>query len=449
MAVVCAILATGVGPAPATALTPPVIHPDALIRSTPVAPPEATEQRTLCAKPASAHSISSPGAAQAMMNLPQLWRSGRGAGQRVAVIDTGVTRNPRLPRVYGGGDYVSTGDGLSDCDLHGTLVAGIIAGSPSRYDSFSGVAPDASIISIRQSSTTFAAKRKRDDDPNVGSGYGSVRTLARAVVRAVDLGATVINISEVACAPAGSTLNDAPLGASVRYAYEHNVVVVVAAGNLTQHSACATQNPTPGGDDPLGWKSVTMIASPAWFAPHVLTVASVDAGTATPSEFSLHGPWVSVAAPGTGVVSIDTTGRVVDAQRDAHGPVALRGTSFSTAYVSGLVAVLRSAYPHLSARAVMERIIRTAHAPGTGHDTEIGYGVVDPVAALTAKLPVAASPDRDAGHRIAAPDTPRAPDHRARDIALITITTAVALVVAVLALSLPHRRLRRLNPDEY
>ncbi|GAB40861.1 peptidase S8 family protein [Gordonia sputi NBRC 100414] len=435
--------------APALAVTPPVIDTAALIRSAPVAPPEPTEQRTLCAAPLAAEAYSSATGAQAMMRLPDAWRFSRGAGQRVAVIDTGVSPSRRLPRLTAGGDYVSTGDGLSDCDAHGTLVAGIIAGAPSSTDAFAGVAPDASIISIRQSSTAFGAKRSRDsDDPHVGSGYGSVRTLAHAVVRAVDLGATVINISEVACAAVGAKLNDRSLGAAVRYAHERDVVVVVAAGNLTRDSACTSQNPIPTGDDPTGWRSVSMIASPAWFSPYVLTVGSVDAGSGTPSDFSINGPWVSVAAPGTDVISIDGSGRVVYAQQDQSGPIPLRGTSFSTAYVSGLVALVRARYPRLTAAAVIDRVTRTAHAPGTGRDTRIGFGVVDPVAALTAELDD--TPRADAvAHPIAAPPSPQAPDHTARNVALLGTGAAAVLIVVVLALALPHRRTRTLSPDEY
>lgn len=448
--VLCVVSAAMLGAAPAVALGPPTIDPGALVRSAPVAPPGPTEQRTLCATTVPAVGQSSPSAAQEMMNLPELWRISRGGGQRVAVIDTGVTPNPRLRRVQGGGDYVSTGDGLSDCDMHGTLVAGLIAGAPSANDAFAGVAPDASIISIRQSSNTFQAKNDRnDDDPHVGGGYGSVRTLANAVVRAVDLGATVINISEVACAPAGTKLNDRSLGAAVRYAFDRNVVVVVAAGNLTRSSACGTQNPTPLGDDPLGWKSVSTVASPAWFSPYVLTVGSVDAGSGAPSDFSLHGPWVSVAAPGTEIVSVDGSGRPVFAQQDAQGPVPLRGTSFSTAYVAGLAALIRASHKDLTARQVMDRIVRTAHAPGPGHDTAIGYGVIDPVAALTAKLAASPAPDADTPHPIAAPAMPPAPDHTARTVALIGVGAAAVAIVVVLAVSLPHRRVRTLDPDEY
>ena len=46
-------------------------------------------------------------------DLPRIWQLTRGAGQRVAVIDTGVRRHPRLTDLVAGGDYVSTGDGTA------------------------------------------------------------------------------------------------------------------------------------------------------------------------------------------------------------------------------------------------------------------------------------------------------------------------------------------------
>ena len=443
---------------PAAAVTQPTVDSRALVRSAPVAPPEPTEQRTLCARPVSAGSVTRPSEAQSMMNLPAAWQFGRGKGQRVAVIDTGVTPHPRLGTVTPGGDYVSSGDGLSDCDAHGTLVAGIIAADPSPDDAFAGVAPDASIISIRQSSTAYEAKDRRsassesEEDPTVGPGYGSVRTLASAVVRAVDLGATVINISEVACAPAGAKLNDRSLGAAVKYAYDRDVVVVVAAGNLSQGSACEKQNPPPDPADPEGWSTVSTVSSPAWFSKYVLAVGSVDAGSGAPSQFSLHGPWVDVAAPGTGIVSLNSTRGsfgLVNAQEGSDGPIPLLGTSFAAPYVAGTVALVRSRYPDLSPAEVMDRITRTAHAPGTGRDTAIGNGVIDPVAALTASLPDTPAPDAQASKAIAAPPVEPPPDHTARNVALIGAGVAVAVVAAVLAALLPSRRVRRLEEGEY
>lgn len=449
-------VALGIGwPGPALALPPPEIAVGALPLGSPAAPPEPTEQRTLCARPVPLPAVARPAPAQEMMNLPAAWRFSRGAGQRVAVIDTGVTPHPRLPRLRGGGDFVSTGDGLSDCDAHGTLVAGIIGATPSSGDAFAGVAPEAAIISIRQSSAAFESRdRRRDEapDPAVGAGYGSVATLARAVVRAVDLGATVINISEVACSAAADRAADRALGAAVRHAFERNVVVVVAAGNLSPGSPCAHQNPEPAPADRTGWGSVETVASPAWFAPYVLAVGAVDAASGTPSSFSLHGPWVDVAAPGTGIVSLDSTPRstgLVHAQRGDSGPVPLLGTSFAAPYVAGTAALVRARYPQLSAGEVVERIIATAHAAGDGHDQVVGHGVIDPVAALTAELPAPMPAEPITAAPIAAPAAHPTPDHTSRHVALVGVALAITAVLAVLSLSLPHRRVRRLEPDEY
>ena len=65
-----------------------------------------------------------------MLNLQEAWQFGRGAGEKVAVIDTGVTPHPRFPHLIAGGDYVMGGDGLSDCDAHGTIVASMIGAAP-------------------------------------------------------------------------------------------------------------------------------------------------------------------------------------------------------------------------------------------------------------------------------------------------------------------------------
>lgn len=126
------------------------------------------------------------------------WIHGRGEGQVVAVIDTGVNPGPRLPRVRGAGDVVPGRDGTEDCDAHGTLVAGVLAATEDETG-HSGVAPGVEIVSIRQSSSVLrpeARDRSRGPDgPTVGAGVGTLSSLARAIRAAVDAGADVINIS--------------------------------------------------------------------------------------------------------------------------------------------------------------------------------------------------------------------------------------------------------------
>jgi membrane-anchored mycosin MYCP len=57
--------------------------------------------------------------------------------------------------------------------------------------------------------------------------------------------------------------------------------------------------------------------------------------------------------------------------------------------VAGLAALIRSHYPTMSARQVMYRIEATAQHPAGpgGRNNQIGYGLIDPVAALTAVIP--------------------------------------------------------------
>jgi membrane-anchored mycosin MYCP len=303
-------------------------------------------------------------------DMPAIWRLTRGAGQRVAVIDTGIAAHRRLPRVIAGGDYVSSGDGTQDCDGHGTVVAGIIAAAPDRTDptGFSGIAPDAAVIAIRQSSNKFGPQ---SDPPS--RGFGDVSTLAMAVRTAADMGAAVINISSVACAE--TTLDDRALGAALAYAVDvKDTVVVTAAGNVGGEGQCPSQNAAA---------QPTVIASPAWYDDYVLTVGSVSP-SGTPSEFSLHGPWVDVAAPGEHVVSLDPDGDgVIDTMPTAAGKASISGTSYAGPLVSGLVALVRSRFPRLSARQVMTRIETTAHHPAGGWTAAVGNGVVDPMAALS------------------------------------------------------------------
>ena len=119
-------------PTPALAIGPPLIPPGDPPPGA-VAPPDPTEQKTACGigtvSPGSQLGVR-PGA-DVMLNYTGAWRFSRGAGQKIAVIDTGVAPNPRLHALQPGGDYVSSSDGLVDCDAHGTLVAGLIAAAPS------------------------------------------------------------------------------------------------------------------------------------------------------------------------------------------------------------------------------------------------------------------------------------------------------------------------------
>ncbi|RBM18445.1 type VII secretion-associated serine protease mycosin [Prauserella sp. PE36] len=351
---------------------------------------------------------------------------------QVAVIDTGVTAHPFFQgRVQPGADYVANKGqpGMEDCDGHGTEVAGIIGANTPPEIGFKGMAPDVQIVSIRQSSQNYAPDDSPEPPPppppppgqeeqpggeqqpggegenggGTGAGQpstgpsqdgggrtqedegaaGTLHTLAQAVVNATDKGVDVINISINNCRPADGniTTGEQELQAAVNYAANNDIVVVSAAGNLSDRCAQNTGDPN----------RPNTIVTPPWFSEDVLSVAAIDE-TGGVADFSIHGPWVSVAAPGTDIISLDPaegSDGLANLTIENGETRAIQGTSFAAPYVSGLAALVRAKYPHLSAREVINRITSTAQHPAApgGRDNFVGYGVIDPMAALTAIVP--------------------------------------------------------------
>jgi membrane-anchored mycosin MYCP len=401
----------------AHAVSPPQIEDRWLPRPALPAPPWPTVQREVCAtmptdsRPGR-NRLANPG------DLTRVWQLTRGAGQRVAVIDTGVARHRRLPDVVPGGDYVSTGDGTQDCDAHGTLVAGIIsATTDSKVDGPGGVAPEATLISIRQSSAKFVPASDRS-----GTGVGDVDTMAKAIRTAADLGASVINISSVACVPVTSAPDDRALGAALAYAVDvKNAVIVAAAGNTDGAARCPPQR------SDATWDTVSVVVSPAWYDDYVLTVGSVNAEGA-PSAFTLAGPWVDVAATGEAVTSL--------------GSEPVSGTSYAAPVVSGLAALIRARFPALTARQVMQRIESTAHHPPAGWDPVVGNGTIDALAAVSTDAGPPATAPKPAPLPVFTPPPPPASSPRARDTALRGATVCVVALLGVLATGAATGRLR-------
>ncbi|MFD0078389.1 type VII secretion-associated serine protease mycosin [Streptomyces sp. NPDC127166] len=283
--------------------------------------------------------------------LDELWQDTKGKGVRVAVIDTGVDDvNPQLRGAVdakAGKDYLKPDpknpsfgdekrgktDGTVDEVGHGTKVAGIIAARPRKGTGFVGLAPEATIIPIRQ-----------NDEKNSGKSD----TMAQAIDYAVSKGAKVINISQDTTQPMSP---DSPMARSVAKAIEKDVVVVASAGN----------------DGADGKKKLTY---PAAF-PGVLAVASSDRNNER-AVFSQSGAMVGVAAPGVDIVStVPGGGQCVD-----------NGTSFSAPYVAGVAALLRAKYPEWTAAQIVTRIEQTAVRSINRRDDHVGWGVVDPVKAL-------------------------------------------------------------------
>ena len=354
------------------------------------------------------HGIAAPASepwAQQALRFSAVWDRSRGSGVTVAIVDSGVDANPQFGgRVIPGPDLVAgTKPGIppgADCVGHGTAVASIIAAAPVPGVSFTGVAPAARILSVKISGT--------DTFPTSVTPQG--------IVDAVQFGADVINLSL-------ATPDDVPaLRNAVEYALSHNVVVVAAAGNdLPQ-----------GGAGPF---------YPAAY-PGVLAVGAVGPGGALAAFSDRHTP-VAVTAPG-----VNVTSAYPGTFPDAYAPVQ-NGTSFAAAFVSGVVALVRSAHPGLSAAQVVARIEATARGaagPGTGH------GMVDPVRAVTAVLPAESSAGSGAGgtggQGRPAQTARAAPSGvSAGTVALAVIAGSFGLMVVVVTAVLVIRRRQETGPS--
>ena len=274
------------------------------------------------------------------------WPLTEGAGVKVAVIDSGVSADPPSLRgkVLSGIDYVDTGKGPGQCDEngHGTLIAGIIAGRETVSGGFRfyGVAPAATIVPVRV---------LRDQQRSFESDLSG--RIATAIRWAVDVGgAAVINLSL-------TTEPTADLAAAVKHAIDKGVVVVAAAGN-------EGTSEQPG-----------QLTYPAAY-PGVIGVAGVDQQDQHVSS-STSGDYVDVAAPGVRIAGPSPQGGGFLFSADG-------GTSFATAYVSGVAALVRAYYPKLSPDQVTQRITQTAEHPAQSWNPQIGYGVLDPARAVGA-----------------------------------------------------------------
>ncbi|QCD58599.1 type VII secretion-associated serine protease mycosin [Streptomyces hawaiiensis] len=298
--------------------------------------------------------------------LDELWSQSTGKGMRVAVIDTGVdVTNPQLTDavdVKSGrnflpknlkdddGNPIERGkeNGTTDTVGHGTKVAGIIAARPVKGTGFVGLAPDATIIPIQQ---------------NDAEGNGDVGTLTDAIRYAVQAGADVINISQDTSQPMPSTSD---LKLAIDQALNKKIVVVASAGN-----------------DGLGGN--VKETYPASYEG-VLAVAASDRNNER-AAFSQSGEFVGVAAPGVDMISTVPKG----------GHCSDNGTSFSAPYVAGLAALIKAKHPDWTARQIVAQIEQTAERTTAGHDRLVGWGVVDPVRALTDDEHPIESPNPQAG----------------------------------------------------
>lgn len=285
--------------------------------------------------------------------IQRAWEITRGAGVRIAIIDTGIdgSHQDLAGVVVGGADFSGLGSANGQTPVgpdrrHGTMVASLAAGRGNNVTAgVIGAAPEAELLSL---SMSFGGGDVSPDDQ-----------IARAVRWAVDNGASVISLSLT------RNTRDWPESwdRAFSYAAANDVVVIAAAGNRGSGTVA--------------------VGAPATM-PGVLTVGGVNRDGVASDTASAQGITIGVMAPSEGLV-----GAV-----PGNSYVSWSGTSGATPIVAGIVALVRAAYPSMDAANVINRVLVTAKpVRDVSPDPLYGYGLIDAYAALSADVPqVSANP---------------------------------------------------------
>ncbi|MDG2003229.1 MAG: S8 family serine peptidase, partial [Novosphingobium sp.] len=293
------------------------------------------------------------------------WQAGAtGQGVTIGIVDTGVdTTNPEFAgRIAAASDDVAGGNrGPDDIDGHGTMVA-LIAAAARDNIGILGVAFDATILALRTDTVGSCATAD-------GCGFFDAN-IAIGVDRAVANGTGVINISLGGDAPS------AGLTAAITRAANAGVVVVVSAGNdANDPMAVDPDNPNP-------FAAALRQAGNG----NVIIAGSVDVNSNI-SDFSNRAGTEQdfyLLALGEEVCCVYENGQLkTEVQNGQTFVFVVSGTSFSAPHIAGAVALLRQAFPNLTAVETVDLLLRTARDVGAiGTDAVFGRGILDIAAAF-------------------------------------------------------------------
>jgi len=316
-----------------------------------VAPPAAgsAAARQAATRPGRAGPATFPASAKSRLaaEMRQAWQISRGRGVTVAVLSTAVDSVSGLTgKLTIGPDYAPLA-GASAVD--GTVLASLIAGSgttgqggTSPFGSI-GRAPDARILAeqIVDYNSRGASKYQK---AGVWQGI-----MANAIRYAVNHGAGVIVTFE-----AGPT-DSAALQSAVSYAISRNVVVLgTSAAQGGKQALPEYPDSSPG--------VINFTGQPL-------------AGLAKPSE--------PVSTPANSSVLLTAPDNVLPTTGPGSLPYTAWGNYSEIAWVAGTVALIKSAYPHITPAQVALALAESAsYHPAGGYNTTVGFGLLNPAGAL-------------------------------------------------------------------
>lgn len=268
------------------------------------------------------------------LSIPEATAISDGSTVKIGLIDSGINfTHPefaaKIGSVVSGWDYVDDDPDASDeaggpASGHGTFIAGVM----------NLAAPGAEVRSYRVLDTLGRSDGFR---------------IAKAVIRAVDEGCRVINLS-LGMRGRNDALDDA-----LKYAHDQEVIIIAAAGN-----------------DSADIQDLQIFPAERSYS---IAVAAVDSMNIK-ADFSNYGGKVDLSGPGTQVYSpfLDTSYAWWD------------GTSFAAPFTAAVAAQLIALDPGLTHSGVAEILETTAtdiDPLNPGYEGELGKGLIDPVAALT------------------------------------------------------------------
>ncbi len=244
---------------------------------------------------------------------------------------------------YNGYNFVSSSVNILDDNDHGTAVSSIIAANSNNEIGVAGINWQLTIMPVKVASS---------------SGSASLFDIAQGIYYAVDNGAQIINMS------LGSIIDKDYVSEAVDYAYDHNVLMVAAAGN--SHAF------TP---------DIKELYYPANY-PKVMAVGATGrddkiATLANSSFLSHHGPNLDLMAPGVEIVTAD---------KGNKGYKYFDGTSMSGPHVAGTAALMLSKNSSLTANQLRDAINLSADkvaAMSGDFDERYGYGRLNVAKAMS------------------------------------------------------------------
>ena len=274
------------------------------------------------------------------IGLTRAWDVETGkASTVVAVLDTGVAAgHPDLRgQVLKGIDVADDDDDATDLHGHGTHVSGTIAAASNNRAGVTGVAWGAKVLPVRVLNE---------------HGAGTSCDIAVGVVKAVDAGASILNMSLGMAGPCPVVFR-----AAFEYATRKKVLPIASSGNDAMQGAPSA---APGN------------------CTGVLGVGATDSAD-RPAVFTTWGPQVDVSAPGVDIIS--TT---IDPKTGKFGYGMMSGTSMAAPHVAGLAALVKSKHPDWTPEQISNALMETADDRGPrGRDEFYGVGRINAARALT------------------------------------------------------------------